>query len=36
MVAIGPMPGKTPISVPTSAPMRHSSKFMGVTAMAKP
>ena len=29
MVASGPMPGSTPISVPTSAPIRHRKMFIG-------
>ena len=29
MVASGPMPGSTPISVPTRAPIRHSRTFHG-------
>ena len=29
MVATVPMPGKTPTSVPTSAPSRQNSTFMG-------
>ena len=29
MVAIGPMPGRTPISVPISAPIRQKKMFMG-------
>src|SRR5947207_4805502 len=36
IVASGPMPGKTPISVPTSAPIRHSPRLIGVTATEKP
>src|SRR6478672_3413777 len=36
MVASGPMPGSTPISVPTSAPIRHSPRLIGVTATEKP
>src|ERR1700748_1695956 len=36
IVASGPMPGSTPISVPTSAPMRQSPRLVGVTATAKP
>ena len=36
MVASDPMPGSTPISVPTSAPMRHRKTFIGVTATRKP
>jgi hypothetical protein len=29
MVASGPMPGSTPISVPTRAPTRHRKMFIG-------
>ena len=29
MVASGPMPGSTPISVPTSAPIRHRQMLIG-------
>src|SRR6478609_1170811 len=36
IVASGPMPGSTPISVPTSAPIRHSPRLIGVTATEKP
>src|SRR5438270_11645618 len=36
MVASGPMPGSTPIRVPTSAPIRHSPRLIGVTATPKP
>src|SRR5213075_2476853 len=36
MVASGPMPGSTPIKVPTSAPIRHSPRLVGVTATPKP
>src|SRR4029077_10772622 len=36
IVASGPMPGSTPISVPTSAPIRHSPRLIGVTATPKP
>src|SRR5262245_55399423 len=36
MVAIGPMPGSTPISVPTSAPMSAKPTFAGVSATPKP
>ncbi len=35
-VAMVPMPGNTPTSVPTSAPIRHSSRFIGLTATPKP
>src|SRR5213075_911878 len=36
MVASGPMPGSTPIRVPTSAPIRQSPRLVGVTATPKP
>src|SRR5438067_13174056 len=36
IVAKGPMPGSTPISVPTSAPIRQSPRLVGVTATPKP
>src|SRR6266478_2939402 len=36
IVAKGPMPGSTPIKVPTSAPIRHSPRLVGVTATPKP
>src|SRR6476620_11828811 len=36
IVASGPMPGSTPISVPTSAPIRQSPRLVGVTATPKP
>ena len=36
MVATGPMPGSTPISVPSSAPMKQNSRFCGVSATPKP
>src|SRR6185503_21222321 len=36
IVASGPMPGSTPISVPTSVPMRHSIRLVGVAATEKP
>src|SRR5712671_4615523 len=35
-VAMVPMPGSTPTSVPTSAPIRHSSRLIGVRATPKP
>src|ERR1700738_1634577 len=35
-VAIVPMPGSTPTSVPTSAPIRHSRRLIGVRATPKP
>src|SRR5262249_52817198 len=36
MVAIGPMPGRTPISVPISAPASAKNRFAGVSATPKP
>jgi hypothetical protein len=36
IVASGPIPGSTPISVPSSAPAKHSARFAGVSAIAKP
>src|SRR5439155_20806301 len=36
MVAIGPMPGSTPISVPISAPASAKPRLAGVAAMPKP
>src|SRR5262245_35620695 len=36
MVAIGPMPGRTPMSVPISAPMKAKSRLSGVMATPKP
>src|SRR5262245_51407719 len=35
-VAIVPMPGSTPTRVPTSAPIRHSKRFIGENATPKP
>src|SRR5258708_34482164 len=35
-VAMVPKPGSTPTSVPTSAPIRHSSRFIGDAATWKP
>src|SRR6266481_1472512 len=35
-VAMVPMPGSTPTSVPTSAPIRHSSRLIGEKATPKP
>src|SRR3954452_20696164 len=35
-VAIVPMPGSTPTRVPTSAPIRHSIRLIGVSATPKP
>ena len=36
IVASGPMPGSTPISVPTSVPIRHRPRLVGVIATEKP
>src|SRR5262245_15812227 len=36
MVATGPTPGSTPISVPTKAPIRQNRTFIGESATAKP
>src|ERR1700751_1694842 len=36
MVAIGPMPGRTPISVPISAPASAKNRLAGVSATPKP
>src|SRR3954464_11541783 len=35
-VAMVPMPGNTPTSVPTRAPIRHSSRLIGGNATPKP
>src|ERR1700736_1409347 len=35
-VAMVPIPGSTPTSVPTSAPIRHSRRLIGVRATPKP
>src|SRR6267154_2778073 len=35
-VAMVPMPGSTPTSVPTSAPIRHSRRLIGEKATPKP
>src|SRR5215470_12480766 len=35
-VAMVPMPGRTPTSVPTRAPIRHIRRLMGENATAKP
>ncbi len=35
-VAMVPMPGNTPTRVPTSAPIRHSIRLMGLMATLKP
>src|ERR671937_420757 len=36
MVAIGPMPGSTPISVPISAPASAKNRLAGVSATPNP
>src|SRR3954469_24257933 len=36
IVATGPMPGSTPIGVPSITPMRQYSRFIGETATPKP
>jgi hypothetical protein len=36
MVAVAPMPGSTPISVPSSTPMRQKNRFSGEAAVEKP
>src|SRR4249919_3688440 len=36
MVAIGPMPGRTPIKVPTIAPMNAKPRLAGVSATPNP
>src|SRR5205807_6250479 len=36
IVAIGPMPGSTPINVPINAPIRANIRFAGVSATSKP
>src|SRR5215212_5300829 len=36
MVATGPMPGRTPIRVPSITPMRQYSRFIGEMATPKP
>src|SRR4029079_1291003 len=36
MVAIGPMPGSTPIRVPTMAPMKAKPRLAGVSATPNP
>src|SRR5690242_14321246 len=35
-VAMVPIPGSTPTRVPTSAPIRHSKRFIGLTATPNP
>jgi hypothetical protein len=36
IVAVGPMPGRTPTSVPSTTPMRQKRRFSGVRAVANP
>ena len=36
MVATGPMPGKTPISVPTKTPTKQAKRLAGVKHTEKP
>src|SRR3954470_8266225 len=36
MVAIGPTPGRTPISVPIRQPMKHSARFLSDSATLNP
>src|SRR5712691_5477380 len=36
MVSAGPRPGRTPMAVPSVVPTRHHSRFIGVSATAKP
>src|ERR1700693_2396688 len=36
MVATGPIPGRTPISVPTRAPIKAYRRLIGVSATPKP
>lgn len=36
IVAVAPIPGSTPISVPSSTPIRQKNRFSGVPAVAKP
>src|SRR5262245_39335677 len=36
MVSAGPSPGSTPMAVPSVVPTRHHSRFIGVSATAKP
>ena len=36
IVAIGPMPGSTPISVPTIAPTNANARLAGVSATPNP
>src|SRR5919108_3282603 len=36
IVAMGPIPGSTPISVPIRAPRKHSPKFLNESATERP
>ncbi len=36
IVAVGPRPGSTPITVPMKAPRNTAMRFPGVSAMANP
>ena len=36
MVAVGPIPGSTPISVPSNAPSRQNPRLAGVIASLNP
>jgi len=36
MVADGPIPGRTPINVPTETPIKHMNSRIGSTAREKP
>jgi hypothetical protein len=36
MVATGPMPGRTPMRVPRSAPIKQKRRFAGVVTAEKP
>ncbi|MCY1297099.1 hypothetical protein D9M70_465250 [compost metagenome] len=36
MVAVAPMPGSTPIKVPSKTPIRQKSRLAGEAAVAKP
>jgi hypothetical protein len=36
IVAVGPMPGSTPIMVPSSAPKKQNSRFSGARETLRP
>jgi hypothetical protein len=36
MVAVGPMPGRTPTAVPIATPIRHTMTLVGVSAASTP